>query len=142
MALQGNSQNTLKQGDRVSVYVNQVGDTMVEFYLKDARVLLEDVLHYRYSDSLLKQYKEKDSLNIIKIKLKDVKIDMMNEKMSNLEEINSNLNEIIKNKDEELSYKDDTIKQQKKEIRKQKIQKVLGFTGSIVLPIITLLLLI
>ena len=38
--------------------------------------------------------------------------------------------------------KDETIKQQKKEIRKQKFLKKLGFAGSVILPIVTVLLLL
>ena len=35
--------------------------------------------------------------------------------------------------------REDTIKQQKKEIRKQKLLKLVGFTTSIILPILTLI---
>ena len=51
-----------------------------------------------------------------------------------------NLENILTNKDRELYLKDDIIKQQKKEIRKQKTLKILGFAGSVILPVITVLL--
>ena len=54
----------------------------------------------------------------------------------------SNLETVVKNKDEIIIYKDKTIKQQEKEIRKQKILKNLGFVGSVVLPVITLIILL
>ena len=49
---------------------------------------------------------------------------------------------ILDNKNSELGLKDKTIKQQKKEIRKQKFLKIVGFTGSIILPILTLIALL
>ena len=61
---------------------------------------------------------------------------------SNCDEMVSNLEKIISNKDSEIVLKDDIIKQQKKEIRKQKFLKFLGLAGSVILPIVTLLVLI
>jgi hypothetical protein len=121
------------------VYVSEVGDTMVSMYIGDAKVLLEDVLHYEYSDSLLTVYKEKDSLSTNTINMqKEVLMNMGQEKM-NLEAMNKNLEEIIANKDEENSLLNDVIKQQKKEIRKQKFLKIIGFTGAVVLPVVVLI---
>ena len=48
---------------------------------------------------------------------------------------------IVENSKEIISLKDKTIEEQKKEIRKQKNLKRLGFVGSVVLPIVTLILL-
>jgi hypothetical protein len=55
--------------------------------------------------------------------------------------MNNNLDSVIVNYEKEIEYKDDTIKQQKQEIIKQKTLKLVGFAGSIILPILTLLLL-
>jgi hypothetical protein len=66
----------------------------------------------------------------------------LNLQNSNCKEIVTNLEEIISNKDSEIVLKDDTIKQQKKEIRKQKFLKFLGLAGSVILPILTLLILL
>jgi len=111
---------------------------MVTMHYEDARLLLEDVLNYEYTDSLLTVYKERDSLNTATITMqKDVLMKMSEENM-NLEQMNDNLEQVIANKEEEMSIKDDIIKQQKKEIRKQKIQKIIGFSAAVVLPIITL----
>jgi len=49
---------------------------------------------------------------------------------------------VISNKDREIVLKDNIIKQQKKEIRKQKVLKIIGFSGAIILPIITLIALL
>jgi hypothetical protein len=109
---------------------------------EDARTLLEDVLHYQYADSLLLVYKERDSLNRQTITLqKDVLMKMGQEKQ-NLQQIIDNLENIVNNKDAELELSKDIIKQQKKEIRKQKALKILGFAGSVILPIITILLIL
>lgn len=141
MALPSHSQNTLvKEPNRVTTFVNEYGDTMVSMSLSDAKILLEDVLKYEYTDSLLFQYKVKDSLQLNTIAMqKEVLVNLSKEKF-NLEQINGNLQQVIDNKDKELGLKDEIIKDQKKEIRKQKSLKILGFTGSVVLPILTLIL--
>jgi hypothetical protein len=111
-------------------------------HYEDARTLLEDVLHYEYADSLLQVYKERDSLNTNVITMQKNVIDRLNTKNDNLETIVDNLEKVIANKDEEISLNEDIIKQQKKEIRKQKFLKIVGFSGSVILPIITLLVLL
>ena len=139
------SQNTLtteKSTNRVQTYVTEQGDTMVIMTYEDARMLLQDVLYYEYTDSLLTEYKAKDILNEGKITLQKDFIDNLNKENLNLKQMNTNLKEVIKNKDEELGYNADTIKQQKKEIRKQKRLKILGFVGTVVVPIVVIILLI
>jgi hypothetical protein len=111
-------------------------------HYEDARILLEDVLHYEYSDSLLNVYMDRDSLNTNKITLQKDIIDNLNKENVNLQEMVNNLNKIIENKDKEIEYKDDTIDQQKNEIRKQKALKIFGLSGSVVLPIVIILLMI
>lgn len=143
MALPSHSQNTLTNTPtRVKTFINEKGDTMVTMHYEDARILLDDVLNCEYTDSLLTVYKERDSLNNEVITMqKDVITNLSQEKL-NLEQIIENLEKVVYNKDEEIKFKDDIIKQQKKEIRKQKIQKIIGYTAAVVLPVITLLLLI
>lgn len=140
MALQGNSQTTLTKS-RVTVIVTEQGDTLVQMGYKDAKILLEDVLHYEYSDSLITVYKERDSLNAQTITLQKEVLMKMGEEKQNLQQMIDNFETIVANKDTELLLKDDIIKQQKKEIRKQKVLKIVGFAGSIILPVITILLL-
>tara|TARA_R110001592_G_scaffold141781_2_gene363643 strand:- start:685 stop:1023 length:339 start_codon:yes stop_codon:yes gene_type:complete len=106
---------------------------------KDARTLLNDVLEYQYTDSLLGVYKDRDSLNTKTITLQKETIVKLSLKQSNYETIVENLSNINKNKDDEINFQLDIIKQQKKEIRKQKFYKILSTIGSVVLPIITLL---
>jgi len=110
--------------------------------IEDAKVILSDLLEYEIVDSLLTAYKERDSLNTNTIILQKDIIVKLTQKSENQSVQISNFQSILDNKDRELSLKDDTIKQQKKEIRKQKFLKILGFTGSIILPIITLLVLL
>lgn len=141
MALQANSQTTLTN-NRVRVVINEQGDTLVQMGYKDARILLRDVLHYEYVDSLLTVYKERDSLNTQTITLQKEVLIKMGEEKQNLQQIINNFNTIVTNKDTELSLKDDIIKRQKKEIKKQKVLKIVGFTGSIILPVITVILLL
>jgi len=143
MVFQGNSQDTLQESpDRVFTYVNELGDTMVSMGMNDAKILLEDVLHYKYTDSLLKAYKVKDSLNIENyVKQKKI-IFKLSELTTNQKEIIKNLEEVINNKDNENEKKDDIINQQDKEIKKQKILKKIGFSGSVILPVLLLILLL
>jgi|TARA_B110000285_G_scaffold170015_1_gene190242 hypothetical protein len=110
--------------------------------LEDAKFILGDLLQYEITDSLLNIYIERDSLNKEKIFLKDGIIEKLNLQNSNCKEIVTNLEKIISNKDITITLKDDIIKQQKKEIRKQKFLKFLGLAGSVILPIVTLLVLL
>ena len=122
--------------------INSKGDTLVIMHLEDARIILNDLLEYEITDSLLTVYKEKDSLNTNTISLQKDVIFKLVEKSENQQYQIENFQEILDNKNEELGFKEDTIIQQKKEIRKQKLLKLVGFTGSIILPILTLIALL
>ena len=141
MALPVHSQTTSTE-DRVTSFINEKGDTMVVMAYEDAKLLLRDVLYYEYVDSLYREYKDRDSLNMNTITLQKNILDTYSKKITNIEEMNANLNSVIDNKDSELLLKDDIIKQQKKEIRKQKRLKVLGLIGSVALPIIVVILML
>jgi len=110
--------------------------------LEDARIILSDLMEYEIVDSLLLVYKQKDSLNTTTITLQKDVIVKLSKKSNNQQTQIDNFQTILDNKNAEITLKDDTIKQQKKEIRKQKFLKILGFTGSIVLPILTLIALL
>ena len=98
-------------------------------------------MEYEVVDSLLTIYKEKDSLNTQTITLQKEVIVKLSKKTENLEIQVDNFQSILDNKNTEIELKEDTIKKMKKEIRKQKVLKFFGLTGSIILPIITLLIL-
>jgi hypothetical protein len=140
MALPSQSQ-TISKGE-VKTLVNENGDTLVMMNLEDARIILSDLMEYEIVDSLLLVYKEKDSLNTNTITLQKDIIVKLTQKSENQQVQIDNFQTILDNKNEELLLKEETIKQQKKEIRKQKFLKILGFTGSIILPILTLLVLV
>ena len=141
MGLQSHSMS-ISTSERVKVVINEQGDTLVTMTYEDAKVLLEDVLHYEYADSLLTEYKMRDSLNTTTITIQKNILDAYAKKVYNLETIIENFNSIIANKDTDLELMDDIIKEQKKEIRKQKFLKIIGYTGSVVLPILVLIALI
>lgn len=138
MAFQSHSQNTLTK-DRVRTIITEDGDTLVQMHYEDARILLEDLLHYEYADSLLAVYEVRDSLSTRTILLQKKVLMTMGIEKSNLETMISNLEEMLTNKDTEVELLEDTIKQQKKEIRKQKFLKIIGFAGAVILPILVLL---
>jgi ABC-type antimicrobial peptide transport system permease subunit len=110
--------------------------------LEDARIVLSDLLEYEVVDSLLTVYKEKDTLNTNTITLQKDVIVKLTQKSENQQSIIDNFEQILSNKDIEINLKDQVIEKQKKEIRKQKALKIVGFIGSIILPIITLIALI
>ena len=131
---------TISKGEVRTIVDN--GDTLVIMNLEDAKVILNDLLEYEIADSLLTVYKEKDSLNTNTITLQKEVIFKLMEKSDNQQSQIDNFQQILDNKNSELGMKEDTIKQQKKELRKQKFLKFLGFGGSIILPIITILILV
>ena len=122
--------------------INSNGDTLVIMHLEDARIILNDLLEYEIADSLLTVYKEKDSLNTNTISLQKDVITKLTQKSQNQELQLENFQTLLDNSNKVIAYKNDTIDQQNKEIRKQKFQKILGFSGSILLPILTLLVLL
>ena len=132
---------TILRGE-VKEIINSDGDVLVVMHLEDARIILNDLLEYEIADSLLTVYKEKDSLNTNTISLQKDIIFKLVEKSDNQQSQINNFQKILDNNKQIIQYKDDTIKHQKKEIRKQKLQKILGFSGSIILPILTLLVLL
>ena len=140
MVLPAISQTT--SNGTIESVVNKDGDTLVIMSLSDAKLILSDLLEYEITDSLLNVYVERDSLNSEKIILKDSIIEKLELQNKNKDEIIKNLNDIITNKIKEIDYKDLTIEEQQKEINKQRNLKRLGFVGSVVLPIITLILLL
>jgi vacuolar-type H+-ATPase subunit I/STV1 len=140
MVLPAVCQTTLN--GNIESLVNDKGDTLIVMPLEEAKMLLTDLLECEVTDSLLNIYVERDSLNKEKIILKDNIIQKLKLQNQNSENIIKNLEEIVGNKDEEISFKDKTIKEQKKEIKKQRNLKRLGFIGSILLPIVTLIILL
>ena len=131
------SQNISK--GEIKTTVSDSGDTLVIMYLEDAKFILSDLLEYEFTDSLLNIYVERDSLNKEVILLKDSIINKINQQNDNCGEIVVNLKNMVTNNKKVIELKEDTINQQKKEIKKQKFFKFLGFAGSIILPIVTLL---
>ena len=139
MALPTLSQ-TISKGEVRTIVEN--GDTLVIMNLEDAKVILNDLLEYEIADSLLTVYKEKDTLNTNTITLQKEVIFKLMEKSDNQQSQIDNFQQILDNKNSELGMKEDTIKQQKKELRKQKFLKFLGLGGSVILPIIAILILV
>jgi hypothetical protein len=131
---------TISKGEVRTIVEN--GDTLVIMNLEDAKVILNDLLEYEIADSLLTVYKEKDTLNTNTITLQKEVIFKLMEKSDNQQSQIDNFQQILDNKNSELGMKEDTIKQQKKELRKQKFLKFLGFGGSVILPIIAILILV
>lgn len=129
---------TISRGE-VKEIINNEGDTLVLMNLEDAKIVLGDLLEYEIADSIITIYKEKDTLNTNTISLQKDIIVKLTQKSDNQQSIIDNFEQILSNKDKEIKLKDETIEAQKKEIKKQKRLKIVGFIGSILLPIITLI---
>ncbi len=136
-----NSQITLKKG-QVKTFVSDNGDTLITMRIEDAKVILTDILNYQIADSIISEYEAKDKESSKVITLQKNVILKLNDELANDEARIAALEGVIKNKDVEITFKDDVIKNQKKEIRKQKVLKILGFSGAIILPVVTTLLLL
>lgn len=134
------SQTISKSKPRVTTVVTAQGDTLVQFHIKDAKKLLADVLDKKIVDSLVNVYMLRDGLQKNTIDLQVSQIKAMQQKSDNQAQQVINLEKMIANKDQEVGILNNVIEEQKKEIRKQKRLKLLGFAGSIVLPILVLLL--
>jgi hypothetical protein len=141
MALPLNSQITLKKG-QVKTFVSDNGDTLITMRIEDAKLILIDILNYQIADSIISQYEAKDKESSKVITFQKNAIDKLYRQLANDELRIVALERVIKNKDEEITFKDDVIKKQKREIRKQKTLKILGFSGAIILPVVTALLLL
>ena len=136
-----NSQITLKEGKAAAI-LSDTKDTLIVMHVDDAKLILTDILQCEILDTLVIYYENKDKVNTEIIQTqKEVEV-KLNNKIKNLESLVLNLEGVVVNKDKEITIKDEIIKIQKREIRKQKILKVAGFTGSIVLPVVTALLLL
>ena len=136
-----NSQITLKKG-QVKTFVSDNGDTLITMRIEDAKVILTDILNYQIADSIISEYEAKDKESLKVITLQKNAILKLSNELANDELIIAALEGVIKNKNEEITLKDDIIKKQKREIRKQKVLKILGFSGAIILPVVTALLLL
>ena len=102
--------------------------------------MLADILDKKIVDSLVNVYMERDAINKNTIDLQVSQIKLLQQKSVNQEQQIANLDKIIANKDNEVGILNNVIEDQKKEIRKQKRLKTLGFIGSVVLPILVLLI--
>ena len=129
---------TISKGE-IKEIVNSNGDTLVIMRLEDAKEILSDLLDYEIADSLLLAYKENTSLQDSIIMMQKVTIYKLQEKNYNQHLIITNLDSLVRNKDKEIKIQTEIIEVKKKEIKKQKFLKVVGFIGSILLPIITLI---
>ena len=119
------SQNISK--GEIKTIVNSQGDTLIMMRLDDAKVILSDLMEFRYVDSLLSIYKLRDSLKTSTIVMQKDVIDKLIQKSNNQDTQLTNFQSILSNKDQEITFKEDVIKAQKKEIRKQKVLKIIGF---------------
>jgi len=139
MTSQSVSQTTLTKDDRVKVIVIE-GDTLIQFKISDAKIILVDVLEKEKLETLVKDYEISDSIKNKSIAIQQSTIKDLEEKSLKQLMVIDNQNDITTNKNEEIIILNDSIKSQKKEIRKQKTLKIIGFTAAVVFPIVVLII--
>lgn len=132
------SQATLKKEQTIKTIVDSKGDTLIQMSISDAKFILKVLLQKEINDSLLIFYTVKDSVNQNIIMIYQDKINLLIQIVANLETKINVLEEILANKDKEIKILNTTIKEQEKEITKQKVLKFLGFSGCLILPLLTL----
>jgi len=126
---------------RVQILLNSDGDTVLQMTLLDAKIILNDLMEKQIADSLIFEYVAMDSAKNLSISLLKKDVDYLTTKVYNLNQIITNNGISITNKDTEIGLLNGEITKLKKEVRKQKFLKIIGYTGSVVLPIAVLLLL-
>lgn len=124
---------------RVTTIVNITGDTVLQFKLSDAKIILADILDKKIVDSLMTDYIEKDILKNGIISLQKSEINKLQQTSENKDIMMGKLQEIINNNVIEVKDLNEVITKQKKEIRKQKFLKVIGYITAVVLPITTII---
>ena len=135
------SQNISTIKPRVTVIIDNVGDTLVQFKASDARIILKDVLDKEVLDSIVKVYAVRDSIQNNTITLQVDVVKKLQKESENKDQLICNLNNMIKNKDGEILILNHVVKEQKKEIRKQKLLKIASFMGVVLLPILAIIIL-
>jgi len=130
------SQNILTKKPRVETLINSNKDTVIQFKINDARVILRDLLDKKYTDSLLVIDEDLNNVNENIIKLDGEHIKLLEEENKNNAVVINNLNENIKIKDDSIKIKDNSIKTLKNEVTKQKFLKYLACIGTIALGIL------
>lgn len=110
--------------------------------IKDAKTILSDVLKCEVLDSMVTFYQNKDKVSAKIISLQKQIQDKQDKQIEIMEGQITNYEKIVSNKDKEISMQNEIIREQRKEIRKQKLLKIAGFSGSVILPVITALLIL
>lgn len=138
--MQANSLPLSTKGQRVKIIVDENNDTLVQMSLADAKTVLSELLQKNIADSLLKVYTQTDSLNKDFIRIQKEKIDVLTQKNTNSETAIGLLNSLLANKDKEIETLNEKVDDQEKELLIQKALKFIGFTGCVILPVLTVIL--
>lgn len=125
----------------VSVFVNEKGDTLIQFNnLSDAKLILGDLLDKEVMDRLLNKYENKDQIKTAIIILQTKEIRNLQKENENIKLILTNYKLIELNNGKEITQLKKDIKDRDKKIRNLKIFNRIGYSLAIALPIITLIL--
>jgi hypothetical protein len=130
------SQNILKKENRVTTIITKEGDTLIQFKIADAKIILSDILNKKVSDSLVELLIDRDIMNrgVVELQLSEINALVKKNTIKDLEISNNQkmlVNYEIITKELEVE-----IIGYKKEVKKQSSLKMLGFSAAILLPII------
>jgi len=129
--LLSSSQNIYREeikGREVIATVDSSGEVFLHMNIETAKILLVDILDYEFIvDSVIPNYKLRDSLNNNLITLQVSKIEELQTQSDNYKEQNVQLWAVIDNLKKIGGFKDLTIENAESKIKIERIKKTLGF---------------
>ena len=130
---QMNSQTISMKKPRVETLINSNKDTVVQFKVNDAKVMLKELLDKKCVDSLLIVYEDLNKVNEDIIALDKDQISLLEYENKNQSIMITDLNQVIKNKDDSMLLLSNEVQHQKTNVKKQKFLKYLALISTITL---------
>jgi hypothetical protein len=131
-----NSQTISMKKPRVQTLINSNKDTVIQFKINDAKVMLKELYDKKYTDSLLVVYEDLNKVNEDILSLDKDQINLLEYENKNQSIMITDLKGIVKNKDDSILLLANEVQHQKTDIRKQKFLKYLAVISSITLGVL------
>lgn len=132
--LLSSSQNIYREeikGREIIATEDSTGEVYLHMHIETAKLLLVDILDYEFIvDSIIPNYKLRDSLNSDLITLQVSKIEELQTQSDNHKQQNEQLWAVINNLKKISGFKDLTIDNAESKINLERIKKTLGFVGA------------
>jgi hypothetical protein len=119
------------KGREIIATEDSSGEVYLHMHIETAKILLVDILDYEFIvDSIIPNYKLRDSLNSNLITLQVSKIEELQSQSDNHKQQNEQLWVVIDNLKKISGFKDLTIDNAESKINLERIKKTLGFVGA------------